>query len=134
MNLTEYYDFLTSYKLKDTNLRKKIYNIFNAKKDPIDAIELTQKIKVNKTSIYREIKRLLELGFIKEVEFGDGKKRYEATFLTHHHHLVCTKCGDVKDVELEKDLFEDEKYITKKYSFLIQRHNLEFFGVCKKCL
>ena len=101
---------------------------------PVDAIELTKKYKVNKTSVYRQIEVLLGIKLIKEVDFGDGKKRYERVDLGHHHHLVCDSCKSVSDVTMEKDLEAVEKKIKKLKGFKVQRHSLEFFGLCKKCV
>ena len=101
---------------------------------PVDAIELTKKYKVNKTSVYRQIEVLLGIKLIKEVDFGDGKKRYERVDLGHHHHLVCDNCKSVSDVTMEKDLEAVEKKIKKLKGFKVQRHSLEFFGLCKKCV
>ncbi len=121
---------LKSLGLRNTKLRTELLQALN---HPVDAIELTNLFGVNKTSIYREIKALLKKGLITEVEFGDGKKRYELTSLGHHHHLICTGCHSVSDITLENDLEKAEKQIEKEKSFKVMRHNLEFFGLCINC-
>ncbi len=119
--------------LKNTKVRREIFQIFGDTDNPIDALEFTEKIKVNKTSIYRELKILLAKGLILEIDFGDGKKRYELSSLDHHHHLICTSCKSVSDVQLKQDLSSEEERIEKEESFKVQRHNLEFFGLCAGC-
>lgn len=105
--------------------------------EPISAIDLIESFKeseknVNKTTIYRELDFLLERKLIQEIEFGDGRKRYELE-TGHHHHLVCLNCKKVLDIGLDVDLHLEEKKIEKSTGFKIKSHSLEFFGYCKKC-
>ena len=121
-----------------TPARHKIIEIFFKSKKPLSAGELAvalkkAKTKSDKTTIYRQIEDLVIHGILEEVRFEDRKKRYELTFGTHHHHLVCVSCGDVTDIELEEDLSRQEKIIAKQKKFEVIRHSLEFFGRCKKC-
>ena len=93
------------------------------------AFNLKKKIGVNKTTIYRELARLVTEDLVLEVEFGDGKKRYELARLDHHHHAVCIKCDIVKDVKV------DERYLYPKVKgFSLMRHSVEFFWLCQNCL
>lgn len=88
---------------------------------------------VNKTTIYRELDLLCSEGVLRELQFGDRKKRYEVAPEGHHHHLVCTDCHRVEDVELKNDLDSEEKRIERMKKFKIARHSLEFFGICASC-
>lgn len=106
--------------------RSKIIDILNKSNAPISALDLLTKIKVNKTTIYRELFFLLGSGLINEVDFGDKKKRYELKDQKHHHHLVCLNCKTVVDVNIK------ESFNTPK-DFKVIRHNLEFFGLCSSC-
>lgn len=106
-------------------------DILTNSKKPVDVSTLVNKLKVNKTTVYRQIEKMLQKNLLIEVELGDGKKRYELKSLGHHHHLVCKKCGNIDDIYL------DEKFLIKKVNrltkFKIESHNLEFFGRCVKC-
>lgn len=120
-----------------TPIRTKILEIFDDLSSPISAPDLLDSIKsfnegVNKTTIYRELDFLQSKNLITEVEFGDGKKRYELND-GHHHHLICINCKIVEDVDLKTDLSAEEKNIEKQTGFKIQNHSLEFFGLCKNC-
>ncbi len=99
---------------------------------PIDANYLIEKLKVNKTTVYRQIDKLLQENKIIEVELGDGKKRYELKDLKHHHHLVCKKCGNIDDIEIDEKMILGS--LSKKTSFKIESHSLEFFGTCVNCI
>ena len=86
---------------------------------------------VNLTSVYRTLTLLTQIGMIHEVEFGEGKKRYELVDGTHHHHLICNNCGSIEDVLLNEDNFINK--IKIKSHFKIEKHSLEFFGLCARC-
>jgi Fur family ferric uptake transcriptional regulator len=49
-----------------------------------------------------------------------------------HHHLICTNCGDVSEVE--DDLLDAlEEQILQKDGFLVTDHRVKFYGLCKNC-
>lgn len=90
---------------------------------------------VNKTTIYRELSFLISLSLIKEVLFNSPSTYYESAQLDHHHHLVCSDCGSIKDIactEIEHPISDLEKK-TAESGFVIQNHTLEFYGLCAQC-
>lgn len=126
-------DALKAEGYKLTKTRKRIVDILLQSALPISVPEIREGLGVNKTTVYRELEFLLQKNIIREVEFGDGKKRYEITTGGHHHHIVCLHCGMVEDVELSSDLEKEESAIAKKKQFKIINHSLEFFGICARC-
>lgn len=121
-----------------TPIRKQIIKIFINSLTPISAPDLTLsfkvlKIKVNKTTIYRELDFLIKKGLLREIEFGEGKKRYELDLGGHHHHLICLNCKKIEDIDLETDLSQEEKRIEENTGFKVKNHSLEFFGYCRNC-
>lgn len=132
--MTSKTDFtLKKFGLKNTNVRKNIITLFESSKTPVSAGDVLKHIKVNKTTIYREIDTLIKANILVEVNFGDRKKRYELSNLTHHHHLVCIGCRNVSDVYINEQLLENDKLILDANQFRIIRHSLEFFGYCQSC-
>lgn len=136
-NLNGILGALKSKGYKLTPVRKSLIEILLQGVNPQSINELMLKLKTkglnpNKTTIYREVTFLKSLEIIQEVEFGDGKKRYEIS-QNHHHHIVCIKCNIVKDVPMEKDLNLEEQKILSKMGFKPIGHSLEFFGLCKDC-
>lgn len=124
---------------KITKNRIAILEYMSLQKEPISADEILYHVQSEhqslvKTTVYRELFFLLENNFIKEVEFGDGKKRYEIVLnRPHHHHIICRSCKRVEDIPLEKELVTQEKNIENTTGFKLTEHMLEFFGVCKNC-
>jgi Fur family ferric uptake transcriptional regulator len=85
-------------------------------------------------TIYRSMHLLEKMGMVKRFDFGDGTARFELVGEndSHHHHLVCTSCSEV--VEIEECFPEKmEKQIATKNGFKAVTHKLEFFGICPEC-
>ncbi len=86
-------------------------------------------------TIYRAMHLLEEMGMVKRFDFGDGAARFELVGEGddgHHHHLVCTKCSEVVEID---DCFPEkiERQIAEKNGFSAVTHKLEFFGICPVC-
>ncbi len=83
-------------------------------------------------TVYRSLSTFEELGLVRRCNFGDGKARYELQDGNHHHHhLVCRKCGAVK--ELEKCVLDTLESSFKASGYQDISHSLEFFGTCPTC-
>jgi len=129
----------THIKQRTTRLRKALIDIFEQEHGPWtvnDVIEKLQRrgLSPNKTTIYRGIDYLSQIGTIRSVDFGEGRRRYEICRESdHHHHLFCTNCAAVEEIVINDD-FEDKKQeIFNTTKFKIKSHSLEFFGVCRDC-
>jgi Fur family ferric uptake transcriptional regulator len=89
----------------------------------------------NLATIYRSLHLLEDLGLVKRFDFGDNIARYELVTSEadeHHHHLVCTECSGVVEID---DCFPEEleRKISRRNGFKSVTHKLEFFGVCPRC-
>lgn len=86
-------------------------------------------------TVYRTVQLLEELGIISKLDLNDGCYRYELIHESEnhqHHHLICSNCGKV--IEVEGDLLEGlEHEIEIKYDFKIKNHSVKFYGLCKEC-
>lgn len=124
---------------KITKNRTAILEFLSHLEKPISADEILHHVQdehqsVNKTTVYREIFFLLDHNFIREIEFGDGKKRYEITInRPHHHHIICINCKRVEDIPLESELDHLKSQIERLTKYKLTSHMLEFFGVCANC-
>ncbi len=122
--------------LKKTEARLALIDLLEKEENPLDVSSIinalnAEKIHVDQATVYRILDILTKKGLINRLEFGEGKYRYELT-KSHHHHLICQKCGKIEDVEGNfVDRLEDE--ISAKNGFIVKSHSLEFFGVCKSC-
>jgi Fur family ferric uptake transcriptional regulator len=70
---------------------------------------------------------------VKPLFLTDGSLKYEYVgSKDHHHHLICTDCGEI--LEIEGCAVEGmEEQVQKKTRFKILHHTLEMYGVCPEC-
>jgi Fur family transcriptional regulator, ferric uptake regulator len=121
---------------RKTPARTAIFEFLGQTKTPVGVSDIleylrSKDLKTNKVTVYRNLESMYGGGFLEKFEFGEGKFRYEIK-KEHHHHLICTECGDITDVPGDfLDKFENE--IKDKKEFLVKSHSLEFFGLCKNC-
>ncbi len=99
----------------------------------VHALLRKKHVKTDKVTVYRELQFLESQGILASVPFADGVTRYEAAALPHHHHLICTGCQRIEDIEVDHDFGRLERRIRTQKSFLVERHSLEFYGLCAKC-
>jgi Fur family ferric uptake transcriptional regulator len=125
--------------MRSTPVHKALLKILSKTQPPLSAFDIlaklhTQKLLANKTTVYRQLTLLEEQGLIHTVRLSDRSVRYElVNEKKHHHHLICIKCNDVKDINLKNHLAPQEKVVQKNNRFKILRHSLEFFGLCVNC-
>jgi len=87
---------------------------------------------LNISTVYRTLELLKEIGVITETDMGDGRVRFHCSGHEHHHHLVCTVCGKVIDLQ-EEILKPLAKTICDRYSFQAELNHLAIFGSCQNC-
>lgn len=119
-----------------TKARGAIIELFYKSTHPISAQEILQnlhniKLLVNKTTVYRELKFLINQDIIKSAQLSPEVVSYELLDRDHHHHIVCNNCGKVEDVVLSTEKFLDD--VKKQTSFALHSHSLEFYGHCSTC-
>jgi Fur family ferric uptake transcriptional regulator len=87
---------------------------------------------VNISTVYRTLELLKELGLVTETDFGEGRVRYHPAEKGHHHHLVCTECGAIIDLD-ESSLSSLKRMLLREYKFNANLKHLAIFGRCHKC-
>jgi Fur family peroxide stress response transcriptional regulator len=83
-------------------------------------------------TVYRNLHILTAQSKIRELDFGEGLHRYDAT-VEQHYHFVCSQCGVVRDLAgpLQNDLNDRMRDMVPG---TITSHRLDFYGVCNYCL
>lgn len=122
---------------RETPIRRAILHYFKEMDSPIDYSQIALKLNenglvANKSTIYRQINSMILARLIVELDFGEGKKRYEIK-KERHQHLICTNCHKIICIELpdKQELFETE--ISKQTNFKVNSYSLDFFGICESC-
>ena len=88
--------------------------------------------KIGQATVYRTIRALQDLGYLKWVHEDGGELRFVASSPGHSHLLVCRLCKKVEACS-DCDLSILEKLISKETGFTVEGHHLEFYGLCPDC-
>ncbi len=134
--MNTYKTILNNTGLKATKSRLGILEILKKQQKPLDVTEIAHQLAAKKISpdhvtIYRILEAFQKRKIVQRVELGEGKFRYELA-RNDHHHLICKKCGTIQDTP-SCPVGKMKKMILQKQHFLVERHALEFFGLCKQC-
>ena len=129
---------LTDRNVSITNPRILVLEELLGTKNPITVDELLSKLenKVAKSTLYRVLNDLKNINILNEFSTPDNQTVVELILEdhTHHHHLFCSDCGEIIDVEMAKEfenkLSKEIKRIEKEFNFIIEDHRLELFGKC----
>ena len=121
-----------------TNPRILVLEALLDNKSPITVDELLTKLEnqVAKSTLYRVLSDLKKINILQEFTNLENQSVVELLLDTdsHHHHLFCSGCGEIIDVdmanEFEEKLSKEIKRIEKKFNFIIEDHRLELFGKC----
>jgi Fur family transcriptional regulator, ferric uptake regulator len=126
------------HRCKITPPRRAILEVLGNHPHPVSIKEIIRelpKADCDPATVYRSIHLFEELGLIKRFDLADGVARFELVHEGddgHHHHLVCTRCSGVVEVD-ECFVSELESRIAADHGFKAVTHRLEFFGICPAC-
>ena len=129
---------LSEHSVSITNPRILVLEALLEIKSPITVDDLQKKLKnrVAKSTLYRVLNDLKTINVLNEFTSPDNTVVVELVLEgdQHHHHLFCSDCGEIIDVELsmnfESLLNKEIKRIEKKFNFIIEDHRVEMFGQC----
>lgn len=89
---------------------------------------------IGKSTVYREVSRLVEEGFVRKYPDSDGYfwYQYAGEHCHEHFHLRCISCGRI--VHLDCHLMNDVcRHINSEHDFEIDMSRTMLYGVCGKC-
>ncbi|MBI2426223.1 MAG: transcriptional repressor [Candidatus Kerfeldbacteria bacterium] len=122
---------------KVTDTRRLVLEIFLATHKPLSihgVLEKTKRGSVNQATVYRIVEAFIAAGVLRRVDLQHEHAHYELTDEDDHHHIICTSCGKVEDVDGHGDeAFKTDLLRKSKEFATITTHALEFYGICKTC-
>jgi len=88
---------------------------------------------VDRTTIYRNIGKLISLDLIQELELPKTGKAYQFIFDSKvHHYYICKGCGDVNKGD-PKLFSRIEKALKEIHDFSKAHLSVVFYGYCSDC-
>lgn len=123
-----------------TKGRRRLVAVFHDADGPLTITQiLAADANLTQSSVYRNLTILEQADVVHRIVTHDDFARYElAERLTeHHHHLICSSCGDVADFSLdpktEASLDRALQLVAGKAGFTADNHRLDLLGVCSDC-
>ena len=91
-----------------------------------------ENFRVSRATLYNTIILLMDAKLVIKHLFGNSSQ-YEKSFnIETHHHLICTQCGKVKEVQNEE--LKDAIANTRLNRFQMSHYSLYIYGICSRCL
>lgn len=85
-------------------------------------------------TVYRNLNLLAEIGDIVKISTPDGGAHFDGCTFPHYH-VVCTTCGNIFDLELDKSQIQAINNLADTcFDGTIDAHTTLFYGTCKKCV
>ena len=83
------------------------------------------------STVYRALMSLADAGLLDSVQ-REGEQAFRYCSPKHHHHLICTECNEVH--ELEAVLVEEwVAKVSDTYAFEVTGHRADIYGRCRSC-
>jgi Fe2+ or Zn2+ uptake regulation protein len=134
----DYYKMLKDTGCKLTEQRKVILESLIENPGHHTAEEIFEMVKskynkINFSTIYRNLELMTNLKIIDKLSIKDGISHYELNILNHHHHIICTKCGEMTQIDMCPYVEQHVAEEIKKMNFKPTNHKFEIYGYCHKC-
>ena len=100
--------------------------------EEIYTLVLEKEPQISKSTVYRNINILVELGEIKKLNMTLGPDRYDYLY-KEHSHAICEKCGSIFDFY---DVFNKDKLsneLLKQIENNMDINSITIYGICENC-
>lgn len=121
--------------LKITPQRQAVFRVLHQSQEhptaeAVHAAVVADMPSVSLRTVYQVLNDLTAMGELAALDLGTGSTRFDPTH-EDHHHLVCTRCGAVRDVFL--DAFDVEVPEAQAAGYRLGRPEITFRGLCPTC-
>jgi Fur family transcriptional regulator, zinc uptake regulator len=135
MNIETALNLLKDKGYKYTGKRETMVRMFANEKKYMSAKDVLERMhteypQLSFDTIYRNLALFESLGILESTELkGEKQYRFRCPGSDHHHHIICTKCGKTKMIEVcpMNDTFDIPD------DFSVMEHKFEIYGLCREC-
>ncbi|WP_293171231.1 transcriptional repressor [Oceanithermus sp.] len=119
-----------------TRQRKAVLDVVQNARNHPDAAWIYQEVRkvvpsISLGTVYRTLEALVAEGQIIPLARAGEATRYDANPVPHHH-LICERCGEIVDLEVElPDVLEAARAAYP--GLTIRSAKIEFHGLCENC-
>lgn len=118
-----------------TAARRAIVETVLAKDGQFTARQLCEELRpwsVGRATIFRALDLLVQLGVLNRLHTDERCSAYIVCADQHHHHLVCERCGAVREVS-DPRVERAVRAMAVETGFRAREHHLEIVGLCGQC-
>ena len=124
--------------MRSSSVANEILDILKREKTHLTESEIFEMVHqkftaVNHSTVYRALRRLVDIGKVSITDLGLGAQVFEFCFSNDmHHHLVCQSCGKITNLSdgSVEELFDK---VEKNAHFKVITKHLALFGYCEDC-
>jgi len=99
--------------------------------EAVHALAVSEMETISLKTVYQTLHDLAELGQVAALDVGTGRTRFDPNVEDPHHHLVCERCGSIRD--LVADFPELHVPAGADLGFEVGAAEIVFRGVCPEC-
>lgn len=129
-------DALRAAGLRVTESRTAVYEALrehpHAAADTVYGIVAERMPRTNVQSVYNALGDFADAGIVRRIEPAGKPMLFELRVGDNHHHLVCTVCGSVRDVDCAVGHAPCLEPVTT-HGFAIASAEVTYWGVCPAC-
>lgn len=116
-----------------TLTRRAVLKVIAESPAPLTAEDISDEVpEIGRATVFRTVKLLHELGVVCRVTMENGGVRYVMAAQEHHHHLVCSTCGTVREFACPQ-LDQAIQAEARNADFELHGHTVELYGICSDC-
>ena len=87
---------------------------------------------IGRATVFRTLETLVDAGVARRLELDGHVYAYVACLPAHHHHIACTRCGRVEEID-EAYVRPIARRLAREMGFEIDDARLDFYGRCATC-
>lgn len=120
-----------------TGPRRAVADLIAARAGHFTAAELVadareRNLGLGRATVFRTLELFTQLGVVERLDLLSGEHAYVPCEPRHHHHVVCSRCGRIADVE-DLGLGGAIDEAARLTGYRVDTHRLELFGLCPAC-
>ena len=106
-------------------------NLIHPTAEEIYQLVIKKNPQISKSTVYRNINILVDLGIIQKISLSTGPDRYDYLY-KKHYHAICDKCGEIYDFYYDFDIGQISNELHKE-EIEMDVSKIEIHGICENC-
>ncbi|MBL3666961.1 transcriptional repressor [Streptomyces sp. M2CJ-2] len=100
--------------------------------DEVHARAVERLPEISRATVYNTLGELVALGELVEVSTDHRATRYDPNAHRRHHHLLCDRCGTIRDVHPAGNPLSDLPE-SERFGYAVSDVELTYRGTCPDC-